>query len=1083
MMLSRWAISLVGTALLGGVLWWFGPLWPPLEPALPRIAGVQGLVLLWVIGNVALDARKRRRSTALTAGLSEAGEERAAIGQSFERALSLLGKQGRAALTDLPWYAIIGPPGAGKTTALLNAGLTFPLAAELGRAPVPGVGGTRLCDWWFTDKAVLIDTAGRYTTQDSDAAVDRAGWSAFLTLLKRTRPAQPLNGVIVAIGVPDVVQATPAERDAHAAAIARRLAELEQAFGVRLPVYGLFTKADLVAGFTEFFDDLDAEGRDQVWGETFPLAPAKPERFAETFRALTQRVGARMLGRIAAEARTDRRPAIAGFPAQLASMTPALAGFASAALGQGMLRGLYLASGTQEGTPIDRLAGTMSRAFGLPASRVAAMQSGQGRSYFLGRLLRGVIFGEAMLVRRNPALARRRFLLRTAGFGIVAILLAAAAGGILWSARQGGAQLDPAAEALAGYTRDAGAVAADTVTDGDLRPLIPLLDHARALPGTLPPDSVPLGMDQSAKLSAGAQVVYRNGLIYGLLPRLLWRLEAEMRGALPEPERLYELLRVYLMLGGAGPMDAAAVRAWFSHAADPDDAALLTQALPHVDALLADPLPTVSLDGPLVEAARASIERVSPAARVYATLRSSAAAAALPPWRPVDSLGLAGVGLFSRASGAPLSDPIPGLFTAAGFRTVLLAALPAASRQVGAESWVVGRTTEAVPVAQVERGVKALYWAEFTTRWDAMLTDLGIAPIGSLPQAAQALYIIASPESPLRALLRSISTQLRLPPEADPAVAARYAALVGLTSGDGAALERSLRLVADIQQPLAKIAALPVGTALPPGGEDIGTNLQLEAARQPPPLGRWLSTVAATATALRTGDARRQLALLYNAPGGPAQACAAAVTRYPFAATGTPLAEDEFTRLFGPAGTLDGFLNTQLKPYIDTTAEPWKTRSGFALGAADLAQFQRAAAIRAAFFPTGVLTGAQNATVASFPVEVAPTGTPRTATLTLGGVAIASGKGVAHAAIVTWPPPAPGAPEAALASDLAALNFRESGFWALHRLAGRGRLRADGKPGTYLLTFGAPPDAIAYTVRSPVLAPGLLSDFRCPAVQ
>ena len=38
---------------------------------------------------------------------------------------------------------IIGPPGAGKTTALLNAGLQFPLAAEMGQGAVAGVGGTR----------------------------------------------------------------------------------------------------------------------------------------------------------------------------------------------------------------------------------------------------------------------------------------------------------------------------------------------------------------------------------------------------------------------------------------------------------------------------------------------------------------------------------------------------------------------------------------------------------------------------------------------------------------------------------------------------------------------------------------------------------------------------------------------------------------------------------------------------------------------------------------------------------------------------------------------------------------------------
>ena len=132
--------------------------------------------------------------------------------EKLTTALALLKKASgsRGYLYEQPWYAIIGPPGAGKTTALLNAGLSFPLAAEMGQSAVAGVGGTRMCDWWFTESAVLIDTAGRYTTQDSDAAVDKAGWQAFLGLLKRTRARQPLNGVLVAIALSDIAAAPAA---------------------------------------------------------------------------------------------------------------------------------------------------------------------------------------------------------------------------------------------------------------------------------------------------------------------------------------------------------------------------------------------------------------------------------------------------------------------------------------------------------------------------------------------------------------------------------------------------------------------------------------------------------------------------------------------------------------------------------------------------------------------------------------------------------------------------------------------------------------------------------------------------------
>ena len=60
-------------------------------------------------------------------------------------------------------------------------------------------------------------------------------------------------------------------------AIRQRMRELHDELGVRLPVYVLFTKADLIAGFVEFFDDLGKEEREQVWGMTFPLDDGREE--------------------------------------------------------------------------------------------------------------------------------------------------------------------------------------------------------------------------------------------------------------------------------------------------------------------------------------------------------------------------------------------------------------------------------------------------------------------------------------------------------------------------------------------------------------------------------------------------------------------------------------------------------------------------------------------------------------------------------------------------------------------------------------------------------------------------------------
>ena len=161
-----------------------------------------------------------------------------------------------------------------------------------------------MCDWWFTESAVLIDTAGRYTTQDSDAAVDKAGWQAFLGLLRRTRARQPLNGVLVAIALSDIAAAPAAERLAHARAIRRRVKEVYDQLGVRVPVYALFTKADLIAGFTEFFDDLDRERRGPGLGRHLPAEQVR-RRHRRPVRRRVRHVG-RTAERAAARPTTGR---------------------------------------------------------------------------------------------------------------------------------------------------------------------------------------------------------------------------------------------------------------------------------------------------------------------------------------------------------------------------------------------------------------------------------------------------------------------------------------------------------------------------------------------------------------------------------------------------------------------------------------------------------------------------------------------------------------------------------------------------------------------------------------------------------
>ena len=335
-------------------------------------------------------------------GSANVSRELESIRGRFAEAAASLGAN---RIEELPWYVFIGAPGSGKTTALLNSGLRFLLPSASTGAAVAGVGGTRNCDWWFTEEAVLLDTAGRYTTQDSHAKVDAAAWHGFLALLKEFRRDRPFNGAFVTASVSDLMLWTKLERAKFSAHVRMRLAELYAALGTRFPVYLLVTKIDLLAGFLEFFGEYDIEKRSQVWGSTFELevdSVTLEQRYAKEFEPIEARLNAEMLVRLHEERDLLRRAAIYRFPQQFHPVGPLVAEFIGQAFTAQVehrapqLRGIYYTSGTQQGNPIDRVLGTLARTFGLERAK-SAERGGTGRSYFIARLLREVVLRETGL--------------------------------------------------------------------------------------------------------------------------------------------------------------------------------------------------------------------------------------------------------------------------------------------------------------------------------------------------------------------------------------------------------------------------------------------------------------------------------------------------------------------------------------------------------------------------------------------------------------------------------------------------------------------------------------------------------------
>ena len=323
------------------------------------------ILLVWLLGSLR-KVGDRKRSKDFENDLGRHSRESAASQEEIRQAVDDLSqqwanamrelKESRVPIYELPWFLLIGEPQSGKTTTLEKSGLEFPIGQEA----ISGVGGTRNCDWWFTEEAVILDTAGRFTFQE-EAAPDKHEWDAFLGLLKKHRKECPINGVLVVIPATSLTEDTLDQQREKALNIRRKLENLQKSLDIRFPIFVLITKADRILGFSEFFGSLHPDLHGQIFGWSNPEEDKRwdPGGLPKILEEMTGRMHKLRL-RLMQEARDSQQvDRFFVFPEELAALeTPLLTYLetifkASSRFQEPFLfRGFYLTSGLQEGRPI-----------------------------------------------------------------------------------------------------------------------------------------------------------------------------------------------------------------------------------------------------------------------------------------------------------------------------------------------------------------------------------------------------------------------------------------------------------------------------------------------------------------------------------------------------------------------------------------------------------------------------------------------------------------------------------------------------------------------------------------------------------
>jgi hypothetical protein len=390
-----------------------------------------GLLLLLAGGYLAWRLWKRRHSEKNFSGEMEQqsgnlgvrkAEQKAQLDQlrrAFQEGIQVYKKR-KKDVYSVPWYLMIGTSGSGKTEAIRHSEIGFPPGLT---DPLAGVGGTINMNWWFTNYGVILDTAGKMVFPESGAG-QSSEWDEFLKLLRKHRPACPINGLFLALDVDKMIKDLAGEISKKASDVHKQLDCIQRALDVRFPVYLLVTKSDFLTGFKEYFDGIDdPQLQNQVvgWSNQAPLDdPVDPDAIERDLLELVERIKRRRLAVVRnpvnldlQNGRLDCTDAMFAFPASLERLIPRLKRYLQIVFSTGQfsskpvfLRGIYFTSSMQQNGDLDE---ALAEFMGLKVTELPpANVQENAKSYFLRDLFIDKAFREQLVTSASNTRRMRR---------------------------------------------------------------------------------------------------------------------------------------------------------------------------------------------------------------------------------------------------------------------------------------------------------------------------------------------------------------------------------------------------------------------------------------------------------------------------------------------------------------------------------------------------------------------------------------------------------------------------------------------------------------------------------------------------
>jgi len=690
--------------LLSLAIWFYGPAfrymdYAPFAPVMNRIIAIGVLVVLWGINNYFLARKQAAKKPKQKREEKPVHDPLDALillmNQSFRNMIKTLrgkwvgSERGQSTLYALPWYLVIGPSNAGKSSLIQDADLNFPLSHLLDiRADEEAV-AHELPQYWVTNEALLFDIPGRWLNKNAPVMLDGLGtsdaapqegeeeetstpprpaasvkgarkrlWHAFLDLLVDHRSRRPINGVIINFDLMEMIRMNERQREAAAANIHAHLVDIAEKLGTRFTVHVVMTKLDRFAGFADYFGTLPKGEQKQPFGFSFPIydelqADQWVEDFTTASAQFLSSANDDMIDQLYHKREIDGRRNSYIFLRELTSSIPIVQDFWRRALISDkfstppLMRGIYFTSVRQEGVPVNVLLHRIALDYHMNPPVLRAF-SGQSVRFFSDTLFRDIIFKESGLAGDNKQVeSRKKFALNATI--VASVLFVLGFGFLLNEAMQDNRAR---AENVISASNDFINLPRDKVEGSDESRYIAALNAIASANEEFPhwQDKSEarryLALYQGRQIGPEVEKAYEDLLRQRFLPAIAEEVKAEIvrlgqdEASYSSDERL-DALRVYLLLGSidirqqldgrsqnSTSLSRAAVMSWLQRSWQQrfeGKSQLQGDLRRHLLYALGTNRIASPVDTQMVEETREALLEVPRDVRLYRTLKSSAA--------------------------------------------------------------------------------------------------------------------------------------------------------------------------------------------------------------------------------------------------------------------------------------------------------------------------------------------------------------------------------------------------------------------------------------------------------------------------